>query len=142
VATILIVDDDADGREAVARFLRRAGHEVVCASGGSEALAMIPTAAPQLVILDVRMPVMGGLSFLEVLRNYHRGSTLPVVLLTAMSDPAVAQRAAKFGVTHVFVKSNYTLPELLECVNALVAPPPGASLRSRGRRTPPSSLQW
>ena len=116
MASILIGDDDLDGSEAVATFLRRAGHRALCVPNGREALAMLTGAAPDLLILDVRMPEMDGVSFLEVLRSYLRWQHIPVVLMTGYPDGPDVDRATGLGAAKVFVKGAYHLKDLLACV--------------------------
>jgi CheY-like chemotaxis protein len=124
MAAVLVVDDDPDGCEAVMRALRKSGKAVRTAPNGREALAaLIDAATPDVVVLDVRMPEMDGLQFLEVIRSYLRWSHLPVVLLTAFADPAVLERVEELGVKHVFVKANYQMSELLACVEELATKP-------------------
>ncbi|MDB5330100.1 MAG: cheA [Phycisphaerales bacterium] len=124
MAAVLVVDDDPDGCEAVMLALRKSGKAVRTAPNGREALAaLIDAATPDVVVLDVRMPEMDGLQFLEVIRSYLRWSHLPVVLLTAFADPAVLERVEELGVKHVFVKANYQMSELLACVEELSTKP-------------------
>lgn len=80
---ILVVDDEADVRKMLTEILTAAGLEVATAENGQEALAAIRTEAPDAVLLDLLMPVMDGMTFLEKLRAnpLHRG--LPVIVLTA-----------------------------------------------------------
>ena len=139
MASILIVDDDLDGSEAVARALRKSGHRAVCVPNGREALAMLTGALPDLVILDVRMPEMDGITFLQVLRSYLRWQHLPVILLTAFSQgPHIAQ-AAKMNVNEVFCKGQYEFRDLLASVDRNVGgskSAPQAGWRP-GTSTPP-----
>ena len=122
MSRVLVVDDDIDGMEAVCRFLERSGHEVVCKHNGREALAALPTAAPDVVILDLCMPEMDGVEFLGVLRSYYRGATLPVILLTALPDNVAVLRALKLGARHVFAKADFLLSDLAAKVRELTSP--------------------
>lgn len=122
MARVLVVDDDADGSEAVCRYLRKGGHDATCVPNGREALAKLATISPEVVVLDVMMPEMGGMEFLEVLRNYYRGQFIPVILLTALADGNHICRATHLGVKRIFLKSNYDLADLLACVNELSTP--------------------
>jgi two-component system OmpR family response regulator len=128
MARVLIVDDETDGAEAVCRFLRKGGHEAVHVPTGRDALARLSTISPDVVVLDVMMPEMGGMEFLEVLRNYYRGQFIPVILLTALADGHHIRRATHLGVKRIFLKSNYDLADLLACVNELSTPISGAEL--------------
>jgi DNA-binding response OmpR family regulator len=117
MARVLIVDDDADGSEAVARFVERAGHQVLRAPDGRKALAALATGAPDVVVLDVMMPRMDGIRFLRVLHGYTRGSFVPVILLTALGEGLETQQASDLGVKRIFRKAHYQLSDLLDCIN-------------------------
>lgn len=80
---ILVADDDAAKRLAIARILRQADYEVMQAAGGVEALDLARTAAPDLVLLDVEMPDLGGIEVCLQLRTDPASNTLPVLYLSA-----------------------------------------------------------
>jgi DNA-binding response OmpR family regulator len=80
---VLVVDDEKKIRDLVAAYLRADGFEVAEAEDGSEALAKIQRAEPDLVILDVMMP---GLDGIEVLRELRKSSDVYVMLLTARAE--------------------------------------------------------
>ena len=123
MSSVLVVDDDADSRDAVSRFLMKSGHTVRSARNGREALIAVATIVPDVIVLDVRMPEMDGMEFLQVIRSYLRWANLPVILLTAYPDDLPLDRAHELGVKMTFVKPNFRLDELLECVNRLAADP-------------------
>jgi len=80
MARIFIVDDQDFVRFTLKQVLARAGHEVIEASNGQEALAQIGTANPDLVITDILMPDMGGIEVIAELKNAH-----PKLKVIAMS---------------------------------------------------------
>ena len=80
---ILVADDDAAKRLAIARILRQADYEVLQATGGVEALDLAQTAAPDLVLLDVEMPDLSGTDVCRQLRAEPATTTLPVLYLSA-----------------------------------------------------------
>jgi CheY-like chemotaxis protein len=123
MGSVLLVDDDPDGRESVARSLMKAGHTVRAVGNGREALISLVMSVPHVIVLDLRMPEMDGLTFLEVVRGYLRWSAVPVVLLTAFPDDAPIERLHGLGVRTIFVKANYRLDDLLGCVRKLVNDP-------------------
>jgi len=124
MSDVLLVDDDPDSNEVVARFLRKAGHEVRCVPDGREAIEALTTHTPDVVILDAIMPQMDGVSFLEVIRCYLRWQSLPVILLTAYADGPHIRRAVELGVRKTFLKADYDLGELLVHVEACARPLP------------------
>ena len=80
VSTVLIVEDDPHTVEVVRLYLRRDGHTVLTASNGKDGLRMAQESAPDLVVLDLMLPEMGGL---EVCRELRKESDVPIVMLTA-----------------------------------------------------------
>jgi CheY-like chemotaxis protein len=122
MANVLIVDDDRDGCEPVARAIERLGHTVRCAVNGRDALAeLVGPDNVDLVILDIRMPGMDGIKLLEIMRSYLRWHKMPVILLSAYVTEDHARQARMMGVWHVFHKAQYHLPDLLTAVTDLTA---------------------
>src|SRR5437879_6533908 len=120
MGSVLIVDDDCDGSEAVATYLARMGHQVACVPNGQAAMRALLEGRPQAVVLDVRMPELDGMSLLEILRSYLRWSHLPVILLSAHVTQEQVARAKELGVNHVFHKANFALAELGAVVDEIV----------------------
>jgi CheY-like chemotaxis protein len=87
VARILVVEDDEDIRDLVELVLSNAGYEVLAAQNGAAALQVVGTAQPDLILLDMRMPVMDGWEFARQYRA-RTESHAPIVVLTAARDAA------------------------------------------------------
>ncbi len=118
MSRILVIDDAVLFREPVAASLRLAGHEVTCADNGRDALDRLESARPDLVVLDLAMPVMDGPTFLRELRaNRDFGST-PVLVVSAGSDKTVLEQVAQMGIQGSLLKSRFTLKELNEKVKS------------------------
>lgn len=100
--SILVVDDEKNMRFVVSRALSRAGHDVREAATGEEALKAFDEAIPDLVILDQRMPGMGGLAALIEIKSGH--PDLPVIMLTAHGNVESAVQAMKAGATEYLTK--------------------------------------
>jgi two-component system response regulator ResD len=83
VAKILIVDDEPNIREVVGLYLRRDGHDIVSAADGEEALALFREGEPDLVVLDLMLPRIGGL---EVCRRMRAERRVPLIMLTARGE--------------------------------------------------------
>jgi DNA-binding NtrC family response regulator len=110
-ATILVVDDDESTREMIAIALSEEGYLVEQAEDAAKALRKIAARAPDLVLLDVRMPGMSGRELLPRLRQEH--PDLPIVLTSA--DPRLAREGAHEGAAAVLVKP-FDLDDLLDIV--------------------------
>lgn len=122
MSSILLVDDQAIIREPIEAALRRAGHETVTASNGAEALARIAQRAVDLILLDIAMPVMDGLTMLRALRQREGdGRHTPVIMLTAAADKSKIVEAAKLGVKGYLLKSSFSLKDMLAAVERVLA---------------------
>lgn len=119
MASILVVDDELDGCEPLVKYLARSGHVTRCVPNGREALAALANRTPDVVVLDLRMPEMDGITFLEVIRCYLRWSFLPTIVLTALPPGPTTERAETLGVKRIFHKASYKLSEILDAVNEL-----------------------
>ena len=138
MVNVLVVDDDVDARDAVARFLRKSGHRVRCVPNGREALAELTEDTPDVVVLDAVMPEMDVVGFLEVIRCYLRWQNLPVLLLTAYAEGMHIRRAVELGVRKTFLKAHYDLDELRAHVEACSTSGPMGENPNFGDEFPPS----
>lgn len=92
MAKILVVDDDARNLRLAVTVLEQAGHEVLRAEGGVEGIEAAHVHAPDLVLMDVQMPGMDGITVLRRLRGDPRTAALRVVALTALAMKGDAER--------------------------------------------------
>ena len=105
--------------------MRRGGHRAAAAPDGREALAALGEVMPDVVLLDLMMPQMDGVQFLQVLRSYLRWQHVPVLVLTAGTvDGHTRDRLRRYEVDTVLRKAECDLPTLLAHVNAAAAPRP------------------
>ena len=112
---ILVVDDDEEMRKAIEETLHRKGYATVSARNGKEALERIDEGGLQLVVTDVRMPVMDGMAVLREARN--RCPRLPFLLVTAFGTVSQAVDAVKEGAVDYLLKP-FTADILLDKVRA------------------------
>jgi CheY-like chemotaxis protein len=87
---LLVVDDDESIRTTLAVILQRDGRDVACAADGKEALGRMRDHPPDLVLLDLMMPGMGGWDVLAAMRESPSLAEIPVVVLTSLHDDAHA----------------------------------------------------
>jgi two-component system phosphate regulon response regulator PhoB len=118
MSTILLAEDDPDILHMVAYKLRRAGFEVVEATDGIAALDACRREPPDLVLLDLRMPRMDGISVCRELRAGPRTGDLPIIMLTARARAQDRELAFAAGATDYVVKpfSPRALVERVEAV--------------------------
>ncbi len=101
---ILLADDEEDVRDIVKMFLEGEGYDVVTAYDGLEALSMIDSEHPDLVLLDVMMPVMSGIEVARRLRANHGTSQIPVIMLSAAAQTDSIKQCIAAGAKDYIVK--------------------------------------
>ncbi len=120
MSTILVVDDVALAREAVAKLLEHEGFSVLRAQHGRDAWAMMYDHTPDLVLLDLMMPEMDGFEFLAELRQVPAYQQIPVVVLTS-KDLTSEERSLLSGkVERILQKGMYSREALLKEVKKIV----------------------
>ena len=116
-ARVLVVEDDENVRQTLDSALRFAGHEVVAVTDGDEALDEITAREPDLIVLDVMMPRVDGLTVCRMLRE--RGYRTPVLVLTARHEVSDRVAGLDAGADDYLAKP-FALDELLARVRALL----------------------
>ncbi len=117
---ILCADDDEDILQLVALRLTRAGYEVMTANNGAAALAEAQERAPDVAILDVMMPRMGGLDVVEAFRADERLRDIRVILLSARVQDTDRERGLEAG-ADVYLIKPFRFEELEETVSQLLS---------------------
>ncbi|NPV56156.1 MAG: response regulator [Anaerolineae bacterium] len=103
--TAWIVDDDRDMRDALAMMLTMNGYEVQQFPDVPQAAkVLVAGAAPALFLLDLNMPMVSGLDFLEFIRKRETWAHIPVILVTSESDETMIEKAIKQGADGYVVK--------------------------------------
>jgi CheY-like chemotaxis protein len=114
MSTILVVDDTALAREAVSKLLEYEGFKVLRAEHGRDAWAMMYDNTPDLILLDLMMPEMDGVTLLRMIRRSDRWEHLPVVVLTGASDDQkLIQRARELKIQDLVPKASFGFDDLL-----------------------------
>lgn len=120
MATVLVVDDVEMFRNVVVHALKGAGHHALCATDGAAGLQVLESARVDLVLLDLAMPTMNGVEFLRRLRADERFKSVPVVVVSASSQPQQANALTDLGAQAQLLKSRFSLRDLIQKVNDLV----------------------
>jgi two-component system, OmpR family, KDP operon response regulator KdpE len=144
VARVLAVDDEPQVLTVLGRSLGRAGHEVVVARTGEEALVAAATASPDVILLDLRLPDVDGI---EVVRRLRAWSAVPVVLLSGASSERAKVLALDAGADD-FVDKPFSTEELRARLGAVLrraVPGPngdgGGDQRATTRPTVPGPIE-
>jgi len=103
-ARILVVDDDAGARRLTRATLAKAGFQVIEAGNGQAALESMSAELPDLVLMDVSMPLMDGFDACAALRRLPGGNTVPVAMMTGLDDTQSIERAFEVGATDFITK--------------------------------------
>jgi chemotaxis family two-component system response regulator PixH len=119
MSKILVVDDMQAELELVCQYLTKAGHTVVTAVNGQEALDLAISERPDAIVTDWMMPVMGGLELCRHLRKQPETASIPIVACTAKDRDVDRAWAIKQGVK-VYLTKPYTAKELLTAVQTAV----------------------
>lgn len=104
---LLVVDDESDICDFVKNFFKERDFEVFVAYQGKEAIGIIEANAPDIILLDIRMPIMDGLSTLKELRRMKNDAK--VIVVSAIDDEAKVEEARRYGAVEYITK-----PLLLE----------------------------
>lgn len=110
---VLVVDDTMVVRQPIAACLRSEGYETLEASDGTEALQLIAQRMPDVLILDVHMSGMDGLTLLSRVRQLPDGDHARTIMLTAEADRRFVLRASELGVKQYLLKARFSLSDLL-----------------------------
>jgi DNA-binding response OmpR family regulator len=123
-ATIVLAEDEADLRALYAECLRRDGHVVLEAADGGEAVSLVRDRAPDLLILDIWMPILNGLQVLEHLNRTPVATGLKVAVLSQMGDADTRLEGFALGALEYWTK-DLSLFELCERIQRLMRISPG-----------------
>ena len=115
---IIIAEDDTVLRDLYLRKFKTDTYDIRTASNGQEALDLVAKDKPDLMLLDINMPVMDGFGVLEKLPRANR--SFPVIMLTNFDDQANRDRGKALGVDDYFVKKDMTIKSLVEMVEHLL----------------------
>ncbi len=117
--TVLVVDDEEDLRALFAMILGGAGYDIIEAADGPEAIEIAATAAPDVILLDIRMPSMDGWEVLSELQTHPATAAIPVIVVSAHAQAENPERALDAG-ARAYLTKPVDRKTLLETVNATV----------------------
>jgi CheY-like chemotaxis protein len=116
IKKILIVEDERALIKILSTKFEKEKFSVSLAKDGVEALKKVEKLKPDLILLDIIMPKMDGLTMLGLLRREKWGKDIPVIMLTNLSDAGKVSQAAKSGVYDFLVKSDWHIDDVVKKV--------------------------
>lgn len=102
--TVMNVDDSMTMRKIVTLALKTQGHTVIEAEHGRQALDLLPQNSIDAIILDINMPVMSGIEFLEEIKKNGTYKKLPIIVLTTQGEDALKDKAISLGASAFMIK--------------------------------------
>ena len=125
MAKILLVEDNEMNRDMLSRRLERRGYEVVIAVDGQQGVDLAQSAAPDLILMDMSLPVIDGWEATRQLKSMDRMKTVPIIALTAHAMSGDREKALEAGCNDYDTKP-IELPRLLGKIEALLGSKPTA----------------
>lgn len=111
---VLLIEDDLPMVKMYSTKLRKENFEVEVACDGEEGLKRAKEWSPDLVVLDLMIPKIGGMELLEQLRADSKTKNLPVIILSNLSQEQDIERSKQLGVKEFLIKANFTPSQVVE----------------------------
>ena len=112
--TILIIEDESIIRQALVQKLKNEGYQTLEAGNGEEGLKLALETKPNLILLDIILPLMDGLAVLDALRKDAWGKDAKVIILSNLSDEAKVTIAKDKGVSDYLIKTNWDINDVVK----------------------------
>lgn len=117
---VLIIEDDKFLRDLLVQRLGHEGFAVSAAVSGEEGIKIAFEDPPAIILLDLLLPGLNGFEVLERLKREERTAAIPVLILSNLGQPSDIERARELGADDFMVKSNFTLGEVVEKLEAIL----------------------
>ena len=119
--TIMIVDDSASMRQVISIALRDAGYELIEAADGKDALSKLDGSKIHLIVSDINMPNMDGISFVKEVKQHPKYKFTPIIMLTTEVNQAKKDAAKEAG-AKAWVNKPFQTKTLLDAISKLILP--------------------
>jgi two-component system, chemotaxis family, sensor kinase CheA len=117
---ILVVDDTITARILMKNILESAGYVIKTANDGTEALKLLAKEKFDLLVTDIEMPKMNGIELTAAVRNDIKISSIPIILVTSMTDQHYREKGTEAGANAFFVKSSFDQNNLVDVIKQLI----------------------
>lgn len=113
---ILLIEDELSIRDIYQMILEDEGYDVVCANNGKQGLEFAERSKPDLILMDLMMPVLGGEATIRELRKTEWGKNIPIIILTNIGSTEVPEEIIDENIKQILVKVELTPDQLVEKV--------------------------
>jgi len=117
--SVLLCDDELMNRKVASKILNKEGFNVIEAQNGKEAIEILNTQKVDLILMDLMMPVMDGYEATSIIKNDERFSTIPLIIVSALSDKAAITKCLKLGANEYLIKPYDIVEFSLRVKNAI-----------------------
>jgi len=117
---ILFIEDEQTLQKTLGDILRKEGYEVINALNGEIGLRLAKTEKPDLILLDLILPVVDGFEVLRHIKNNPKIKEIPIVVLTNLDKMEDVERALQAGATTYLIKTDYGLAEVIEKIKKII----------------------
>ena len=118
--TILIVEDDEFLRSLTAKRLEKENYHIEVAIDGENAISVMETTRPDLILLDLLLPGKDGLEVLKKIRETEATKIIPVIIFSNLGQKEDIEKAKALGVDDFLIKANFTLDDVVSKINKLI----------------------
>ncbi|MBI2097672.1 MAG: response regulator [Candidatus Vogelbacteria bacterium] len=118
--TVLIVEDDEFLRSLTAKRLEKENYVIEVAVDGENAISVLDTMKPDIILLDLLLPGKDGFEVLKKIRSTESVKTVPVVIFSNLGQKEDIEKAKALGVDDFLIKANFTLDDVVAKINKLV----------------------
>lgn len=116
--SMLIVEDEDTIRKVIAIKFGREGFNILQAKNGEEGLELFMKEKPEIILLDLLMPVMDGIDMLRRVRQCEGGKDVPVIIFTNLTDAEKTAKGLELGVRDYLIKSDWKLEDVVKIVRS------------------------
>lgn len=116
--TILVIEDDLPVQEAVQMKLIKAGFRVLVTTSAEDGMLILASSKPDFIWLDMLLPGMTGLQFLEFLRSHELYREVPVMIVSAFDNPDKVKKAFELNVVNYMTKIDHPIKDIVDEVSS------------------------
>lgn len=120
IKMVFVVEDDKFMRNLLINKLQKEGFQTEGIPSGEEALELIKTKTPDLILLDLILPNMDGFEVIQYLKSDPRLSNIPVLILSNLGEKKDIEKAEEIGVAGFLIKANFTPSEIIKKIHDLL----------------------